>query len=299
MILQKTQTKQFDDYLIKQKKIIDKQLLKILFNMRPKRMSNATYIESINHSVVTGGKRLRPIMTMAIYELFSKDTSKIVEPSCAVELIHTGSLMLDDLPSMDNAFTRRGVESGHSLFGESLTILSSAALWIEAYRILSTVDPRHVATVIHKTSECVGGKGLIQGQILDLASFNSVQSEKELEFCYKLKTSVLFQLAGTIGASLGGANPAELDIIDKFTTTFGLSYQIRDDIIDSVQTSEQAGKDTNIDSKNHKPNYVSLFGIEKSKTILKKHVSDAKKLLRTLHRDDAMLQSLCDRLMVL
>ena len=283
-------------YLATNKILVDNELDAILTDMMPPEMATEGYVEALKHSVLEGGKRLRPIIALATYELYRPIDEEIIRASCVTELIHAGSLMLDDLPCMDNAEYRRGKKSSHSLFGESLTILSSAALWVESYRILAGLKTEHHAQLVQKAADSMGGKGLIQGQLLDLAAFNATQNIEELRKCYELKTSVMFDLAVSIGAILGGASDSELDVLHNFAVKFGVAYQIRDDIIDETQTIEQAGKDTGLDSKNGKPNYVSLLGIKEATNELNQTIDEALSHLKTLNTDSTNLKGLSNAL---
>lgn len=280
-----TQIKQ-TDYLYSKKQLVDAELDVITANMAPDKLSTKDYVEALRDSVLEGGKRIRPVFTLAVYELYKKQDSKVVTASCVTELIHAGSLMLDDLPCMDNAKYRRGKKSSHYQYGEYLAILASAALWVEGFRILTELNTDKLDVLVSKTAVCMGGKGLIHGQLLDLAAFNSVQTIEELEECYKLKTSVLFDLAAIIGAVLAGASVKDQKIISKMATAFGVAYQIRDDILGATQSFEQTGKDTKSDETNHKPNYVSLLGVEKAKIELHNKISESTDCLDQLHKED-------------
>jgi geranylgeranyl diphosphate synthase type II len=280
------------------KSLVDAELSAITANMVPTSMNTKDYYEALTHSVLEGGKRIRPVFTLAVYELYKKLNPAIITASCVTELIHAGSLMLDDLPCMDDAKYRRGKKSSHYQFGEYLAILASAALWVEGFRLLTELKTDKLDILVSKTATCMGGKGLIQGQLLDLAAFNSVQTSRELRECYKLKTSVLFDLAATIGAVLADADDKDQELISQFAVSFGVAYQIRDDILGAIQTFEQTGKDTKSDEKNHKPNFVSLLGVEKAKVELNKEISKALSCLDQIGRNDANLRALVGSLAV-
>lgn len=277
-----------DAYLEPRRKQIDKALLKLLrtsgaYKRFPK-LDN-----SLKHTILLKGKRLRPILALMTYELFSDDTKKIIEPACAIELIHAGSLMLDDLPSMDNAEYRRGNKTNHALYGDAVTILASAALWVEAFRIVGGTS-----ALVNATSTYVGKDGLVLGQYMDLYAFNNKQSLKDLRKCYELKTGSLFMLAVTYGAVLGGATAKEQKILKEFAKAFGMAYQIRDDIIDVTKTIKESGKDAHKDQQNNKPNYVTLLGLEGAKKALKKELATAMKALFALKKDTTHLEQLVE-----
>lgn len=283
-----------DSYLAAQKKVVNKTLLKLLKKSGAYKRFDALD-KSFSHTVLLNGKRLRPILALMTYELFdTKDTKKILEPACAIELIHAGSLMLDDMPAMDNAEFRRGKKTNHALYGDAVTILASAGLWVEAFRIVAEADSTETKVLVNATSECIGRDGLVLGQYMDLYAFNKKQSLKDLRQCYELKTASLFKLAVTYGAVLGGANKKQLATLQAFGTSFGIAYQIRDDIIDVTASEKETGKDAHKDEQNHKPNYVSLLGLEGAKKALQKELVDAKKSLALLKKDAERLEQLLD-----
>ncbi len=280
-------------YLDAQKKLINKTLFKILGTAgayrRFRQLDN-----SLKHTVLLEGKRLRPIFVLMSFELFSSDTKKALEPAAAIELIHAGSLMLDDLPSMDNAGLRRGKHTNHVLFGDATTILASAALWIEALHIISNQDAPTGQQLVQITTESIGKNGLVLGQYMDLFAFNKKQAIKDLKRCYELKTGSLFKLAGSYGALLGGASAQEKNVLENFGTTFGTAYQIRDDIIDAIKSEKETGKDARKDELNNKPNYVSMLGINGAKEALNVELAAAKKALAQLNKNTIRFQQLIE-----
>jgi len=204
--------------------------------------------------------------------------------------------MLDDLPSMDDADYRRGEKTNHVLYGDATTILASAALWVESFHILAKLKDNKL--LVEATSKYVGKDGLVLGQYMDLFAFEKKQSLKDLRQCYELKTASLFQLAITYGAVLGHASKKEAQALNNFALSFGVAYQIRDDIIDVIETEEESGKDAHKDELNHKPNYVSLLGLEGAKKALKKEVDTAMKALHELHKDTLRLEQLLNTISI-
>ena len=250
------------DYMSTKKQAVDTALLRVTESLQPSIIGIESYRDEMYHAIIGGGKRIRPILAIAAFESCGGVGDSILMPACIPELIHAGSLMLDDLPCMDNATTRRGKPTAHALFGESSTILISAALWIGAFEVLSTLNSVHSQALTKKMSKIMGGKGLIQGQLLDLAAFNSSQNIEDLEECYKLKTGLLFSLCTSIGATMTGASDTTITAFEKYGEEIGIAFQIKDDIIDASNTSDQTGKDSGLDIKNNKPNYVSLLGLD-------------------------------------
>lgn len=283
-------------YLDARKKTVNITLLKLLKNSGTySRFKNLD--ASLKHTVLLEGKRLRPVLALMTYELFQLKAGKnVLEAAAALELIHAGSLMLDDLPSMDNAGLRRGKKTNHVVFGDATTILASAGLWVEAFHIIGSVDPYYVPKLISSTTDCMGKGGLILGQYMDLFAFNKKQSLKDLRECYQLKTGSLFKLATTYGAVLGGASTAEQNALEAFGNAYGIAYQIRDDIIDATESEASSGKDAHKDEQNNKPNYVSLLGLEGAKKALLTEMGSARKALTKIQKDTLRFEQLVDAL---
>lgn len=288
-----------EKYLADNKIKIDAELFKILTEIiQPSVLPPNGFEATTIHSVLKGGKRLRPILTVATYQMNGGTDQSIYTAACAMELIHAGSLMLDDLPCMDNADYRRGEPTSHKLFGESTTILASASLWVSAFDILSEIKNENALRLIKKTSKAMGSRGLIQGQLLDLASFNETQNINELEECYRLKTGVLFSLATVAGAILAGAPRVEEIAMEKFGEQLGIAFQIRDDIIDATQTILESGKDARKDQINNKPSYVSILGVEGAKKALNDKLDSCSGLLAQFKNQQTILQQLTDSLKI-
>ncbi len=285
-----------DAYLEAHKKLVDKTLLKLLKTSGNYRRF-PTLDKSLKHTIFLKGKRLRPIMVLMTYELFGGTATEVADTACAIELVHAGSLMLDDLPSMDDAEYRRGKKTNHVLFGDATTILASAALWVESFHILAGTS--EAAPLIEATTKYIGKDGLVLGQYMDLFAFNKQQSLKDLRQCYELKTGSLFMLAATYGAILGGANNQEQKSLEDFARAFGIAYQIRDDIIDATETEQQSGKDAHKDEQNNKPNYVTVLGLIGAQKALKKELATATKALAGLGKDTMRLEQLLNAMVVL
>lgn len=221
--------------------------------------------ESAAYSLLAFGKRIRPIITLSIIELYRPLDDEAVRLSITTELMHTASLMLDDLPSMDNAQVRRGRPTNHVVFGESTTILAAMALWSEAIRLLATIERVEINEIVRELSESVGQKGLARGQFMDLDTAHRPETLAELEEASHLKTGVLFKAAAKIGALLGGAPPSDRKILARYGKEFGLVYQIRDDILDVESQTKETGKDSGSDARNARTTYVTLLGVERAK----------------------------------
>ncbi|HAT88601.1 MAG TPA: farnesyl-diphosphate synthase [Roseburia sp.] len=230
-----------------------------------------TVIEAMNYSFLAGGKRLRPILMLETYRLFG-GRSKVIEPfMAAIEMIHTYSLVHDDLPAMDNDEYRRGKKTTHVVYGEAMAILAGDALLTYAFETATKaldIEPQNpgIGKAIRILSAKAGIYGMVGGQTVDVESENTCDMTKEkLDFIYRLKTSALIEASMMIGAVLAGATGNEQKIVEEVASKVGLAFQIQDDILDVTSTMEVLGKPIGSDEKNHKSTYVTYEGIEKAK----------------------------------
>ena len=229
-----------------------------------------TVIEAMNYSFLAGGKRLRPILMLETYRLFG-GRSKVIEPfMAAIEMIHTYSLVHDDLPAMDNDEYRRGKKTTHVVYGEAMAILAGDALLTYAFETATKaldIEPQNpgIGKAIRILSAKAGIYGMVGGQTVDVESENTCDMTKEkLDFIYRLKTSALIEASMMIGAVLTGATGNEQKIVEEVASKVGLAFQIQDDILDVTSTMEVLGKPIGSDEKNHKSTYVTYEGIEKA-----------------------------------
>lgn len=230
-----------------------------------------TIMEAMNYSVLAGGKRLRPMLMQETYRLFG-GRSEVIEPfMAAIEMIHTYSLVHDDLPAMDNDEYRRGKKTTHAVYGEAMGILAGDALLNYAYETAArafTMEPGNpgVCQAFQILTAKAGIYGMVGGQTVDVESEGKPDMTKEkLDFIYRLKTSALIEGAMLVGAVLAGATQGEQKIIEQTAGEVGLAFQIQDDILDVTSTMEVLGKPIGSDEKNHKITYVTYEGIEKAK----------------------------------
>ena len=230
-----------------------------------------TIMEAMNYSILAGGKRLRPMLMSETYRLFG-GKSKVIEPfMAAMEMIHTYSLVHDDLPAMDNDEYRRGKKTTHVVYGEAMAILAGDALLTYAFETAAKaldIEPQNpgIGKAIRILSAKAGIYGMVGGQTVDVESENTCDMTKEkLDFIYRLKTSALIEASMMIGAVLAGATGSEQKIVEAVASKVGLAFQIQDDILDVTSTMEVLGKPIGSDEKNHKSTYVTYEGIEKSK----------------------------------
>ena len=230
-----------------------------------------TIMEAMNYSVLAGGKRLRPMLMQETYRLFG-GRSEVIEPfMAAIEMIHTYSLVHDDLPAMDNDEYRRGKKTTHAVYGEAMGILAGDALLNYAYETAArafAMEPGNpgVCQAFQILTAKAGIYGMVGGQTVDVESEGKPGMTKEkLDFIYRLKTSALIEGAMLAGAVLAGATQGEQKIIEQTAGEVGLAFQIQDDILDVTSTMEILGKPIGSDEKNHKITYVTYEGIEKAK----------------------------------
>ena len=218
------------------------------------------------HYALTGaGKRVRPVLTLAVAELFGERSDPVLDIACAVEMVHACSLVLDDLPSMDDAQLRRGRPTVHRAFGESVALLAALGLLNRAYALVAEGAQRlslrryTAEDMIHHLAVAIGSDGLIGGQALDLLAQPEELSLDTLEYIHSHKTGALFMAAGELGAMAADARRRDLEVIARYAKNLGLAFQIADDLLDVLATPEETGKDTGKDAS--KVTFVKLLGV--------------------------------------
>lgn len=263
-----------------------------------------TVLEAMNYSVLAGGKRLRPMLMEETYRLFGGN-SKIVEPfMAAIEMIHTYSLVHDDLPSMDNDEYRRGRKTTHVVYGEGMAILAGDGLLNYAFETaLKAFDVEPTNPAIGKAMQVLARKagvyGMIGGQTADIEAEDMEQSKVTNElllFIHENKTAALIQSSMMIGAILAGASNESVVAVEKIAYNVGIAFQIQDDILDITSSLEVLGKMTGSDEKNNKVTYVTLNGMEKSKEDVEKLSKEAIDLLDSFENKNEFLNQLIEEL---
>ncbi len=256
-----------------------------------------TLLQAMNYSMQAGGKRLRPLLMQETYRLFG-GTGKVVEPfMAAMEMIHTHSLIHDDLPAMDNDEYRRGRKTTHIVYGEAMAILAGDGLLNLAYETASCafdMEPENpaVGRAMAVLAKKTGITGMIGGQSVDVEQSGKDLSRGQLDFIYRLKTSALIEGSMMVGAILAGASSEEVQQIERVASDVGLAFQIRDDILDVTSTSQVLGKPINSDEKNHKTTYVTMEGLEKAEKDVKEISGRAIDVLDQLGRKNEFLREL-------
>lgn len=223
--------------------------------------------EAMNYSMLAGGKRIRPMLVLETSRLFGGKDDNVYDFLTAVELIHTYSLVHDDLPAMDNDEYRRGRKTTHVVYGEDIAILAGDALLNYAYEIglngvLNSSEPLLSARALKVLAEKAGVFGMIGGQTVDIQSENKILDKETLDYINELKTGALIEAAMMMGAILSGATEEEINLVESIGSRIGLAFQIKDDILDVTSTMEVLGKPVLSDESNHKSTYASLMGIQ-------------------------------------
>ncbi|MGF1568112.1 MAG: geranylgeranyl diphosphate synthase CrtE [Nodosilinea sp.] len=243
-----------------------------------------TLYESMRYSTLAGGKRLRPILCLATCELAGGSVAMALPTACALEMIHTMSLIHDDLPAMDNDDYRRGHLTNHKVYGEDVAILAGDALLTYAFEHVATqtqgAAPERILRVVAGLGKAVGGEGLVGGQVVDLASEGNPDITLEtLTFIHNHKTAALLEVSVTSGAILAGASEAEIDQLTRYAQRIGLAFQIVDDILDITSTPETLGKSVGKDISAQKATYPKFWGLEESRRQADQLIESAKACL--------------------
>jgi geranylgeranyl diphosphate synthase type II len=255
-----------------------------------------TIHEAISYSVLNGGKRLRPIISLASARALGQEPTRVVKTACAIEYVHCCSLVLDDLPSMDDALTRRGRPTTHRTYGVATSILAADALLMHAFRLVADnaveagADGRMVAAAVRDLAVAVGSYGMVGGQHVDLetAGRESIDSET-LEYIQSKKTGMLFVLAATLGCTLLGAPTEGLDALRRYADSFGLAYQMVDDILDAEGDAERLGKDVGQDI--NKKTFVTVHGVDRARKSARELLERARSALIDLDGDTSTLDA--------
>ncbi len=260
----------------------------------------STLLDAVRYSMLAGGKRLRPMMISLSYRQFGGQHADAVEPfMAAMEMIHTHSLVHDDLPEMDNDLQRRGKPTTHAVYGQAMGVLTGDALLNLAYETAckafdSSEKPEHIARALRILTGKTGIYGMIGGQSVDVEYEGQPMTEERLAFIYTLKTGALLESSLMIGAALAGADQEQIDAMERIGRKVGLAFQIQDDILDEIGDEQLLGKPLHSDEKNHKMTYVTIHGIEESEKQVEKLTSAAVEELQKLPggQEDTFLKEL-------
>ncbi len=267
-----------EEYLADKKKLFDAALESIIEPLK----EHSVLYAAMSYSLLSGGKRIRPILMLTTYSAITNSESEIVPFGCALEMIHTYSLIHDDLPIMDNSDLRRGKPTCHKVYGDDMALLAGDALISFAFEVISdpsnikNFSPEQILNVVYDFGVYTGIKGLVGGQVMDIVTSGMESIDKDtILYIEKKKTASLITLAVRTGAILGNAPEDEIAAVSNFGLNLGISYQIVDDILDAVSSPEVLGKDTGQDKKNRKATFVSLYGIEAARKMAEEYVQKA------------------------
>ena len=259
---------------------------KALDNILPKETLYPDMIfKAMRYSIFVGGKRIRPTLLLEANKLFGGKEEEAIAFACAIEMIHTYSLIHDDLPALDNDNFRRGRLTSHKAFGENIAILAGDALLNYAYEVMTEEVCKNknpnAPMAMNYIAKAAGVKGMIAGQVVDVINEKKELEKETLDFINENKTGALIQGALKAGGVLGGANEDSIHLLDEAGKRIGIAFQIQDDILDVIGTQEELGKPLLSDEKNFKTTYVSLLGIEKSMEVVEELSKDAIDILQS------------------
>ena len=266
------------EYLLEKRTIVDEALKHYLPEMSgPKE----ELYRAMRYSLFAGGKRLRPVLCIAAAEAVGGTSEDVMPVACALEMIHTYSLIHDDLPAMDDDELRRGKPTNHMVFGEAIAILAGDGLLTEAFRVMACPEVLEKAgaenfrKVIELVASASGACGMVAGQALDIRAEGEKIDTSLMEIIHEHKTGALLKASVTTGAILGGGSDKEIVSLEQYGKNIGLAFQISDDILDIEGDSKEMGKQTGVDIERGKNTYPSIYGMEKSKTMLREIIYDA------------------------
>lgn len=272
-----------ENYLTKHYEALEDQPQKLLF-------------DAMEYSLLAGGKRLRPILTLEFCRICGRDWKKAVPFAAAIEMIHTYSLIHDDLPCMDNDDYRRGRLTNHKVYGEGMAVLAGDALLTDAFGIAASaelVKPEDMATAIGVLSECAGAVGMVGGQVLDIMSEERELTEQEVLDIQNRKTGGLISAACALGVIAGGGSEEQYEAACQFAAGLGLAFQIRDDMLDVIGTQAELGKATGVDTQ--KNTFIKLYGLERCEELVATYTNYAIDALNEFE-DASFLKALAESL---
>ncbi len=255
--------------------------------------------EAVRYSLFAGGKRIRPIILLATMEAFGEECRRGLPAACAVEMLHTYSLIHDDLPAMDDDDMRRGKPSNHKVFGEAIAILAGDGLLTHAFETLSELmemgfPPEKVVCLIRELSQYAGIRGMVGGQAADLLGENRRLSLEELQFIHRHKTGDMIVFCLRAGAILSDVDDKKLEAITRFGHQIGLAFQIHDDILDVVGETEKLGKKAGSDEAKNKSTYPAMIGLDRSREKLSLLIAEANESLRQAGLENSRLAEIAD-----
>ncbi|HJV44457.1 MAG TPA: farnesyl diphosphate synthase [Bacillota bacterium] len=281
-------------YLKEKAKYIEQAMPAFLPEETPKQL-----LESMQYSLFAGGKRIRPVLILATIEALGKDSTIGLPVAVAIEMIHTYSLIHDDLPAMDNDDFRRGKPTNHKLFGDATAILAGDGLLTDAFGVVCRlsdykVDASLILQIVKELAYYAGSRGMVGGQMADLLGERKQLSLPELQYIHEHKTADLLVFCIRAGAILGGATEEQLELLSLFGRNVGLAFQIQDDILDIYGEEEKIGKPVGSDQLKEKSTYPHLIGLEQSRAELDRLVAEGKLALKQSGIEGSVLEAIAD-----
>jgi len=287
------------EYMKEQKKHIDARLKELLCT--DVKAFERLY-ESMNYSLNGGGKRIRPILMLAVIEMLGKNSRPYLDMACALECVHTYSLIHDDLPAMDNDDYRRGNLTNHKVYGDGMAILAGDGLLTYAFELMASqkqIESSKISAIISTFARAAGPAGMVGGQAFDLESEGNMEIGIDgLKLIHKAKTGVMFKAAIDIAAIVGDATLEERNALDDYALYMGLTFQITDDILDVVGESHVLGKPVGSDKKNKKATYVTIFSLEEARRLARQSAESASASLTPFGDRARILKELVEYMLV-
>ncbi|HDX9656325.1 TPA: (2E,6E)-farnesyl diphosphate synthase [Bacillus toyonensis] len=285
----------FDTFLKESKTFVEEKLVSYANELQCPNVLR----EAMAYSLEAGGKRLRPLLLFATLQAFGKERNLGVGAACALEMIHTYSLVHDDLPCMDDDDLRRGKPTNHKVFGEAMAVLAGDGLLTYAFQIVMAYEQKEISAekkvrLVLELAKAAGSEGMVGGQVADMEAEGKQLTIDELEYIHKHKTGKLLEFAVLAGAILSNATKEQEEKLLEFAKNIGLAFQIRDDILDVEGTEEEIGKPIGSDVSNEKSTYTTLFTVDRAKNILEETIAKAKDAISSLQLQDEYLLSICD-----
>ncbi|RST73929.1 polyprenyl synthetase family protein [Siminovitchia acidinfaciens] len=277
----------------KHKKILNKQLLASVSGLD----APPVLKEAMAYSLEAGGKRIRPLLLFAVIDSFGKNPEIGLSTASALEMIHTYSLIHDDLPSMDNDDLRRGKPTNHKVFGEAMAILAGDGLLTYSIQLIAedkNLQADQKVELLQLLSQCAGPEGMVGGQVADMEGENKELGLDDLEYIHTHKTGKLLTFSVLAGAIIGGADRSQMDWFKHFSHHLGLSFQISDDILDVTGDEELMGKPVGSDTGRHKSTYPSVLTLKGAQEQLARHIEEAKTALRQTNLNTGILNQITD-----
>lgn len=290
---------EIEEYLVAERKKFNDALEYFLTPLK----ENSTLYAAVSYALLSPGKRLRPILLTATYESNGGKSEDVLPFAVGIEMIHTYSLIHDDLPIMDNSDMRRGRPTCHKIYGSDMALLAGDALLTYAFEIISSqgllkfFGEETLIRVVHEFAQAAGFKGMVGGQVMDMITLSSENvSDETIVYIEKMKTAALIALPLKIGGILSKTDDSEVKALSHFGEFLGISYQILDDILDEASTVEDLGKDIRQDIKNEKASFVYLYGIEKAREIAAEYKNKAIDFLKPYNEKYSLLIAIADYL---